>query len=146
MRRSAAVALAVAFAATLALPVAADPWRSVPGARRLVRPGAAHVTLEVRSSGGSGCGGGGCNGGVELRNVRGAIPSEDASHFYSDRPGREPGCFARGRDTLFEEWSEIVIAPARAQEEDRPSCGIMFMQGSTIEYWVILRTRRARTQ
>lgn len=144
MRRFAIAVVVLGVA--LAAPAAADPWRSVPGARRLVRPGAAQVTLELRSSGGSGCGGGGCNGGVELRNVRGALPSDDASYFYSDRPGREPGCFPRGRDTLFEEWSEVVIATARGQEDDRPACGIMFMQGSTIEYWVILRTRRARTQ
>jgi hypothetical protein len=138
-----AIALVVVFVISIAATAAAHPWRTVPGARRLVRADAPRVTVELRASGGMGCGGGGCNGGVEVRNVRGELPSDAPSYFYSDRPGREPGCFATARESLFEGWTEAVIAPARGQGDERPACGIGFFEGSTAEYWVILRVRRS---
>lgn len=128
----------------VAAPVLAQSWRRLPGAQRFARPGAPAVTLEVRASGGFGCGGGGCNGGIEIRNVRGELPSEALSYFYSDRPGAEPACPASSaRESFFEDWTEIEIAPARGGEDERPACGIGVMIGDAMQYWVILRTRRA---
>ncbi len=132
------VVLALAFGAAPAL---AQAWRALPGARALARPGAPRVTLEVRASGGYACGGGGCNGGVEVRNVRGQLPSDQLTYFYSDRADQPPGCPTSGRESFFAEWTEVEIAPARPE---RIACGIGALVGDDLEEWVILRVRPAR--
>ncbi|MBX3269205.1 MAG: hypothetical protein KF729_03030 [Sandaracinaceae bacterium] len=124
--------------------VAAQSWRPVPDAVRFAAPGAPEVTLEVRRAGGGGCGGGGCTAGVAFRNVRGALPSRDLAYYYSDRPGPSPGCLP-SPEGVFEDWTEIVIAPARGGAERRPSCGIGVRVGSEMRYWVILRVRGVAT-
>ncbi len=122
-------------------PAAARAWRVVRGARSLAAPEAARLHLELRSSGGWGCGGGGCNGGVEVRNVRGGeLPTQQPSYFYSDRDDSPPGCpDARDRASLFSEWTEAEIVPAR--DGTRLSCGIGFLVGESMQEWVVLRTR-----
>lgn len=139
-----AAGLLVVALVLLADPAAADAWRTIPGARGLARPGAPRVTLELHANGGFGCGGGGCNGGVEARNVRGRLPGSDLAYFFSDRPGAEPGCPATGREELFEDWTEVEIAPSRRADEHALACGVGVMVGATMQEWVILRVRRAR--
>ncbi|MCB9597816.1 MAG: hypothetical protein H6719_34180 [Sandaracinaceae bacterium] len=122
-------------------PALAQSWRSVPDASRFAEPGAPEVTFDVRAGGRSACGGGGCTAGVEIRNVRGALPSRDLAYYYSDRDGANPGCPDPRSEALFHDWTQVAIAPARGQESDRPSCGFAIQTGSTMRYWVILRVR-----
>ena len=120
---------------------AARSWQRVPGASRFVRPGSAEVSLELRRVLEGPCGGGGCSSEVEIRNVRGTLPSRSLTHYYSDRPGHAPGCFGEGDGQRFADWTEIVLARARGGEADRPSCGIAISVGDDVQYWVILRAR-----
>lgn len=140
MRHRVWVTCIVVASLAAAAPVFAQAWRAIPGARGLARPGAPHVTLEVRANSGFACGGGGCNGGVEARNVHGQLPGTDLAFFYSDRPGNEPGCPpAANRESFLAEWTQVEIAPSR---EEHVACGIGVMVGDRMEEWVILRARR----
>lgn len=121
----------------------AQSWRSNPDAARFARAGAPEVTIVVRESMGGACGGGGCNVGVAVRSVTGTLPSQQLSYYYSDRPGPSPGCLAPHPEALLREWTELVVAPIQGGQEQRPSCGVMVMDGDAPTYWVILRARRA---
>lgn len=144
MRRQTHALFAILLAGSLAAPAFAQSWQQNPAARRFARPGAAEVTLVLRSGArGGACGGGGCNAGVEIRSVSGVLPSRDLSYYYSDRSGPNPGCIGPNRETLLEQWTEVVVTPIRGSQAQRPSCGIAVMDGDTPTYWVILRTRTA---
>lgn len=143
VRSKAVLAAWVVWSVAAMAAAQAQAWRIVPSAARFARAGAAEVTLEIHQQGGGACGGGGCTSGVEIRNVRGALPSRSLSYYYySDRPGANPGCLGPTMADLFSDWSEAVIAPAAGTEADRPSCGLGFLVGSDMHYWVILRVRR----
>ncbi len=143
MPRAARVLPLLAAVLFVAAPALAQSWRRNPDAARFARPGAPEVTIVLREEGGGGCGGGGCNVGVAVRSVAGALPSQDLSYYYSDRPGPNPGCLGPHPEALLREWTELVVAPIQGGPEQRPSCGVMVMSGDAPSYWVILRARRA---
>lgn len=111
-------------------------WRNVPGARRFARAGAEPVVVEAQS-GGSGCSGGGCTVVLESRVLRGSLPTTDVQYYYGEPP-TGPGCHGREADRLFADRTVVEIAPL-ASEENQPGCGILLVDESAAEYWVVLR-------
>lgn len=121
--------------------VLAEAWVDVRDAARFERSGATRVRMQVRQEGGGACGGGGCTQGITIRNVRGALPSQNLSYYYSDRPGANPGCHGTNFAALFSQWREVEIAPIAGGAEHRPSCGFGVMVGTQMQYWVMVRIR-----
>ncbi|MCZ7679312.1 MAG: hypothetical protein M5U28_11355 [Sandaracinaceae bacterium] len=142
-RRSTAGSVILATLVVLPVVVFGQPspeWHDITTSRRLMRRGARPITVELHATGAPRCLAGNCSGPLEVRNVRGELPSQELSYFYSDTTAHEPGCPNAHRERLFASWTEAQIAPAR--DEDRPSCGVGVRVDGSVEDWVILRTRR----
>ncbi len=143
MRRRLALVL-LALLALLALPVfvagqPAPEWHDIVSSRRLMRHGVHPTTVQLRTTGERRCLGRNCSFALEVRVVRGELPSQNLRYFFTDTTEHEPGCPFTHRDTLLANWTEAEIAPSR--DEDRPSCGVGVTADGIVEDWVILRTR-----
>lgn len=144
MRRRLAL-VSLALLALLALPAFVigqpeAPWHDIVSSRRLMRHGVRPTAVQLRATGERRCLGRNCSFALEVRVVRGELPSQNLRYFFTDTTEHEPGCPFTHRDTLLAHWTEAEIAPSR--DEDRPSCGVGVTADGAVEDWVILRTRR----